>query len=756
MSAKNDAISAKTDAQTAAGNASQSATDAANSATAAAEVMGGFTILWNYSAFATSDNGEGYLCAFDPATGTKSDANGWVKWNGVKRTITKQMINPNAVLPYNIPIYVVCRLSSATATTGTNYMVWYNSGWKYAAMPTPSAVGGSWTWADGTDIILGKFVETASEAALTEYEIYNPPYTSKQITTNVVTAQSASASAASAAQTATTYITNIDSNKGITIKPADASGNDYLQMNSSAINFYRNNVETLKIEDSAIRIGKLGNSLRNVYITDSAVQIRNNTSVLAEYGDSIKLYKPTTTTTVVEISSSGASFTGNITATSLSTGTKTASTTGKGTYIDGNGNIYVGNGSTNNFTVTDTGTITATGANLLTATIGNATNKISIGTGTSGHSSIQYGMTTLADTSHDGFYIGTDGIALGKGTFKVTAAGDVTATSLSIGINQVTNLQTTLNGKQAAGDYATNTALNSVSTVANTALGQSSWYATCPTPGGTTAKIATITPATTAFTLTEGATVNVKFDAKNTGAVGSITLNVNGTGAKNIKYINNNAISNIPDTDYIAAGCTYQFVYDGTYWVIQNLNYNTNTNTIGTLGATKLKAGTNASNASATTVYRWTLIMKKTIGSNPTWVSLVTSSSNGTSKTRYTGGLYPDQIFYMSANYSKSPYGYTTGATIGDSYAALGFDLRYSTNCGSTLAIGKPVYLVGEINPLDGLFYLDSTWWTQTEPTTENGKTYIYLGNAYSTTNVYLVEKNPLMRYYRGAFRTEE
>jgi len=110
----------------------------------------------------------------------------------------------------------------------------------------------------------------------------------------------------------------------------------------------------------------------------------------------------------------------------------------------------------------------------------------------------------------------------------------------------------------------------------------------------------------------------------------------------------------------------------------------------------------------------------------------------------------------MSANYSSSPYGCSTGATIGDSYAALGFDLRYSTNCGSTLAIGKPVYLVGEINPLDGLFYLDSTWWTQTEPTTENGKTYIYLGNAYSTTNVYLVEKNPLMRYYRGAFRTEE
>jgi hypothetical protein len=72
------------------------------------------------------------------------------------------MVNPNTVLPYNIPIYIVCRLSSSTATTGTNYMVWYNSGWKYAACPTPTAVGGTWTWTDATDIVLGKFVEPSS------------------------------------------------------------------------------------------------------------------------------------------------------------------------------------------------------------------------------------------------------------------------------------------------------------------------------------------------------------------------------------------------------------------------------------------------------------------------------------------------------------------------------------------------------------------------------------------------------------------
>ena len=290
VSAKNDAVSAKTDAetakgqaQTAASNASQSATNAANSATAAAEVMGGFTILWNYSAFDTSNNGRGYLCAFDPATGTKSDANGWVKWNGTKRTITKQLINPSAISPNNIPIYIVCRLSSSTATTGTNYMVWYNSGWKSATLSSPSTINSSWTWADSTDIILGKFVETASGAALTEYEIYNPPYTSKQITTNVVTAQSASANATNAAKTATSYITYVNATDGIKVHNA-SDMNNYLQLNSSAINFYRNNVETLKIENSAIRVGKIGENEQNVYIADGAVQIRDNEDILAKFG----------------------------------------------------------------------------------------------------------------------------------------------------------------------------------------------------------------------------------------------------------------------------------------------------------------------------------------------------------------------------------------------------------------------------------------------------------------------------------------
>ena len=169
----------------------------------AVNASGGFDILWNRTNFSNDTNagGECYLCAYEPTTATRTDADGWVMWNGIKRTVTKGMFNPNTIVPYNIPVYIVCRLSSASATTGTNYMVWYNSGWKYAAM-APTAVGGTWTWAEATDMVLGKFVEPGSETAFTECETYRQPLKWGTITTDTVTARSANAAAAAAQATA--------------------------------------------------------------------------------------------------------------------------------------------------------------------------------------------------------------------------------------------------------------------------------------------------------------------------------------------------------------------------------------------------------------------------------------------------------------------------------------------------------------------------------------------------------------------------
>ena len=80
-------------------------------------------------------------------------------------------------------------------------------------------------------------------------------------------------------------------------------------------------------------------------------------------------------------------------------------------------------------------------------------------------------------------------------------------------------------------------------------------------------------------------------------------------------------------------------------------------------------------------------------------------------------------------------------------------DLRYSTNCGSTLTKGLETYLVGTIDEDDGLFYLDSPWWTQTKPTTEDGKVYIYLGVSYSTYQIYLSSDNPAYMFDGDSFK---
>ena len=110
----------------------------------------------------------------------------------------------------------------------------------------------------------------------------------------------------------------------------------------------------------------------------------DSTHTLAYFGTAIRLYKPGTSSVAVEITGSKATFEGEIKA--------------------------------------------------LSGTFGSGTYKINIGTN-GNHSSIYYGKSTFGDTSSNGFYIGTDGIALGKGTFTVSAAGEMHARSGTIGSN---------------------------------------------------------------------------------------------------------------------------------------------------------------------------------------------------------------------------------------------------------------------------------------------------------------------------------
>ena len=83
-------------------------------------------------------------------------------------------------------------------------------------------------------------------------------------------------------------------------------------------------------------------------------------------------------------------------------------------------------------------------------------------------------------------------------------------------------------------------------------------YGECSTAASTATKVVSCTN----FTLETGAVIYVRFTVTNTATAGDLQLNVNSTGAKGIKYRN----ANLPSAGDLAAGRTYCFVYDGTYW----------------------------------------------------------------------------------------------------------------------------------------------------------------------------------------------
>ena len=119
-----------------------------------------------------------------------------------------------------------------------------------------------------------------------------------------------------------------------------------------------------------------------------------------------------------------------------------------------------------------------------------------------------------------------------------------------------------------------------------------------------------------------------------------------------------------------------------------------------------------------------------------------------TKKANTTGFKVGGKIYYSTTNYNANTnisgwlVVYTTYST---------FDSRYAINSELTnnfLTPYAPIYLVGTISN-DGLFYLDSTWWTQT-PNEEN-KVYVLIGGVYDSTTSYcritLYEHNPWYIY---------
>ena len=91
------------------------------------------------------------------------------------------------------------------------------------------------------------------------------------------------------------------------------------------------------------------------------------------------------------------------------------------------------------------------------------------------------------------------------------------------------------------------------------------------TAAATADKVANKIYSNEQFVLIRGATAFVHFMNTNTAA--NPTLNVASTGAKTIKLLRNNELIDLPDPGMLAAGRSYRFQYDNTYWVLMDDNF---------------------------------------------------------------------------------------------------------------------------------------------------------------------------------------
>lgn len=228
------------------------------------------------------------------------------------------------------------------------------------------------------------------------------------------------------------------------------------------------------------------------------------------------------------------------------------------------------------------------------------------------------------------------------------------------------------------------------------------------------------------------------------------TININGLGAKPV-YSNMSAASR--ETTLWNVNYTMFFVYDSTRvdggcWILYR-GYNSDNNTIG------YQLRTNSQSLPmSSVVYRYRLLFTSADGTHYVPANNSTSTNATSSRTVCQEKINPfGSILYYSATTSVAANARPGATALWEQYAiALGYSFN-RTGAALTLTSWKPVYL--KCAPqTDGSAIIDSTTpYVQDLPTTEDGKIYIFLGIAYSATNIELEVGHPVYYYKDGAVR---
>ena len=228
------------------------------------------------------------------------------------------------------------------------------------------------------------------------------------------------------------------------------------------------------------------------------------------------------------------------------------------------------------------------------------------------------------------------------------------------------------------------------------------------------------------------------------------TLNINGLGAKHA-YSNMSAAT--AETTLFNINYTMMFTYDSTRvegggWILYR-GYNSDNNTIG------YQLRTNSMTLPMKSItYRYRLLFTSADGEHFVPANNSTSTNATSSRTVCQDAIDPfGDIRYYGTTASVAANSRPSATNWWQQY---GITLGYSfnrTGAALTLTSWKPVY-VKCAPQSDGSAIIDSTTpYVQDLPTTEDGKIYIYLGVAYSATQVELVPNHPVYWYKDGQIR---
>lgn len=299
---------------------------------------------------------------------------------------------------------------------------------------------------------------------------------------------------------------------------------------------------------------------------------------------------------------------------------------------------------------------------------------------------------------------------------------EVSASSMKFGTDLGSTVATTSNVSTAKTEAISAAATDATNKVNDTRI----WYATCSTAAATAAKVATISPTTTAFTtslLKAGTIVNVKFTVTNTAAVADLTLNINSTGAKHIKTLRYGVINNIAGVGYLAKDTTYQFTYDGTYWVMQE-NYNSDTQNR----------------------TRWQNVIAAAEAITNGHIICGTASGYRDIAANVSFDMaYP--LLYAATAIAKG----ATSGTRDNNFLAINGINASSNGTITSGAANKVLYLKGTLT--GNTFKISaSPFMTTVVPTSQDNICYIPLGIMYSGTNIYFKSSDQIYAYKDGAF----